>query len=46
MIKIMYNKENQCVETNKIYNNMNIHIKVNRIIMTRESINIINMLIS
>ena len=46
MIKIMYNKENQCVEMNKIYNNMNIHIKVSRIIMTRESINIINMLIA
>ena len=46
MIKIMYNKENQCVEMNKIYNNMNIHTKVSRIIMIRESINIINMLIS
>ena len=42
----MYNKENQCVEMNKIYNNVNIHIKVSRIIMARELIDIINMSIS
>ena len=36
-------KENQCVETNKMYNNVNIHIKVSKIIMAKKSIKIMNM---